>query len=474
MAPTPQINAILTQSRKCLCKLLLSVTLIYFFVAVTDPVGILAQECYTIVKQSVHIGPVQEAIQKRDGLQRELNALDGVDVNFKEFARVGKALKTAATAVKQLPPSEEDYRTLATRRAALMQTIEDKCLELADAEDYDTVVFVGGLLEKLQAIVDPILASGVVARSKHSEGTNTFAQPLSPLLGECDAVIAWFAHVPALKDALIQKDTLQREFEALKATKKFIELGRVGKLLKEATAAIVQFKECLTLADRCASLISKVTETCRALADAEDYDALDTLASKLTLLKAENLCSLPRYCSGTGFDPFRPAAAVDPSMFATLLDACDLHITQCAAVARLKISIKQRDALQRQFDALKAAKNFVAMGMKGKELKAAVADVAQLPLSEEDYLALPARHAELLQKVPKACTELADAGAFDKLNDLALKLVLLKALDVPTAVPDAEDDGENDPVYVAPATTTSAIAAGEEEDWLNDPVYVEP
>jgi hypothetical protein len=435
-------------------------------------VGILAQECYTIVKQSVHIGPVQEAIQKRDGLQRELNALDGVDVNFKEFARVGKALKIAATAVKQLPLSEEDYRTLATRRAALMQTIEDKCLELADAEDYDTVVFVGGLLEKLQAVVDPILASGAVARSKHSEGTKTFAQPLSPLLGECDAVIAWFAHVPALKNALTQKDTLQREFEALKATKKFIELGRVGKLLKEATAAIVQFKDYLTLADRCLSLISKVTATCRALADAEDYGSLDMLATKLSLLKAQNLSSLPRYCSGTDFNPFRPT--VSPAKFLTLLDACDLHITQCAAVARLKISIKQRDALQRQFDALKVAKNFVAMGMKGKELKAAMADVAQLPLSEEDFLALPARHAELLQKVPKACTDLADAGVFDKLNDLALKLVLLKALDVPTAVPDAEDDGENDPVYVAPATTASAIAAGEEEDWLNDPVYVEP
>jgi hypothetical protein len=450
------------------------VTLIYFFVAVTDPVGILAQECYTIVKQSVHIGPVQEAIQKRDGLQRELNALDGVDVNFKEFARVGKELKIAATAVKKLPLSEEDYRTLATRRAALMQTIEDKCLELADAEEYDTVVFVGGLLEKLQAIVDPILASGVVARSKHSEGTNTFAQPLSPLLGECDTIIARFTHVPALKNALIQQDALQREFDALKAAQNFTELGRVGKLLKEATATIVQFKECLTLADRCSSLIVKVTTTCRALVDAEDYDSLDMLATKLSLLKAQDLSSLPRYCSAADSASLHPAPTIDPAMFATLLDACDLHITQCASAARLKISIKQRDALQRQFDVLKAAKNFVAMGMKGKELKAAVADVAQLPLSEEDYLALPARHAELLQKVPKACTDLADAGVFDKLNDLALKLVLLKALDVPTAVPDAEDDGENDPVYVAPATAASSIAAGEAEDWLNDPVYVEP
>jgi hypothetical protein len=145
------------------------------------------------------------------------------------------------------------------------------------------------------------------------------------------------------------------------------------------------------------------------------------------------------------------------------------------------------------------------VGQAGKALKAANSELAQLPLSAEDYLTLADRHVALVQQVTATCTELADAGEYDALDALAIKLEELQALDVsalpqswandpvqPTLPPapartaeEGEDDGSNDPVYVPPApgifqqgpvlparTVIGATAEEGEEEWANDPVYV--
>jgi hypothetical protein len=61
---------------------------------------------------------------------------------------------------------------------------------------------------------------------------------------------------------------------------------------------------------------------------------------------------------------------------------------------------------------------------------------AQLPLSEEDYLTLPARHADLVQRVTDTCKELALAEEFTAVTVLGAKLSELRA-----AVP-PEIDGD--------------------------------
>jgi hypothetical protein len=75
------------------------------------------------------------------------------------------------------------------------------------------------------------------------------------LVDECDAVIAQFAHVPALKDAIQQRDELQKEFSALKSSKidykTSVQVGRSLKAAKEAVAQQPLSEEnYVTLTDR--------------------------------------------------------------------------------------------------------------------------------------------------------------------------------------------------------------------------------
>ncbi len=86
--------------------------------------------------------------------------------------------------------------------------------------------------------------------------------------------------------------------------------------------------------------------------------------------------------------------------YTALADECDTVITQTTCVPAYRAVIKQKDELQREFTALKAAGvDFERIADVGKALKAVVAESAQLPLSEEDYRTLGARHVALVRRV---------------------------------------------------------------------------
>jgi hypothetical protein len=129
------------------------------------------------------------------------------------------------------------------------------------------------------------------------------------LVGECDTVIAQFAHLPALRDAVQQRDELQRELRALQAAENFTGVVSVGKALKEVSAAVAQHplseEDYLTLADRHESLVRRVVATCGELSDAGEFDALEALAAKLEELKALDVSALPRFWAN---DPWQPSA----------------------------------------------------------------------------------------------------------------------------------------------------------------------
>jgi hypothetical protein len=123
-----------------------------------------------------------------------------------------------------------------------------------------------------------------------------------------------------------------------------------------------------------------------------------------------------------------------------------------------------------QFDAAVAAANFSAVAALGLARKALLAESAQLPLSEEDYLTLPARHAAQVQRVTDQCRQLVRANNFAALTALSKKLSALKTLDVGILdIPEkshngsAGDNGLNDPMVVSDV---------EEDAGENDPVII--
>jgi hypothetical protein len=251
--------------------------------AAPPPHVVLLGECGTVITQFAHVPTFRDAMQQRDALQRELATLDAAD--GEEIVRVGTAHKAAIAAVLQQPLSEEDYLTLSGRHAALVQKVTVMGLEMADTGEFDAVELLGAKLNVLRK-----LDVSALPQPSSEPPRLTLAETLlcGALAGECDTVITQFAHVPTFRTVIQHRDELQREYDTLKtAATDLMAWGRVGRALKAAGAAIMLTEEdYLTLADRYAALVKKVTTTCAELADAAESPALSTLASKLEELKA--------------------------------------------------------------------------------------------------------------------------------------------------------------------------------------------
>jgi hypothetical protein len=153
----------------------------------------------------------------------------------------------------------------------------------------------------------PSPASSTPVRAARGDGARPSA--CAALVGECDTVITQFAHMPALRDVIQQRDELQRELRALQAAENFTGVVSVGKALKAVSAAVAQHplseEDYLTLADRHESLVRRVVATCAELSDAGEFDALEALAAKLEELKALDVSALPRFWAN---DPWQPSA----------------------------------------------------------------------------------------------------------------------------------------------------------------------
>jgi hypothetical protein len=259
--------------------------------------AVLAGECDIITDQFTHAPALREAIQRRDQLQGEFTALLAVATNFAEVAGVGRALKTAGAAVLQQPLSEEGYLTLASRCTALKDQVEAVCEVLDAAENYSALELLGEKFEELNALDVSSLLQGL--------GVQPAALPFTPdvhavlqcneLLVLCDTIVVQIGHVPAIRDAIQQRDTLR---ERVQSALNFAQKGRQGQQLQAAEEVLAQLPlseaDYLTLADRHAALVQAVRTTCLDLAAAGELDALDTLAAKLEKLQALDVSIISR------------------------------------------------------------------------------------------------------------------------------------------------------------------------------------
>jgi hypothetical protein len=147
-----------------------------------------------------------------------------------------------------------------------------------------------------------------------------------------------------------------------------------------------------------------------------------------------------------------------------LLKLCTVLVQQAADAPQCRDIIQQISSLRAQYDAkLAAGQDFLLVAKLGTQLQGLEKKSAQLPLSDEDYLTLAARHAALVQRVTEQCRELTRAKDYAALGPLSAKLQELKALDLSwIAGTSKEDDGENDPAVVA--------IRSDEDDGANDPL----
>jgi hypothetical protein len=235
----------------------------------------LARACDNIAAQ---FEPLRDAIQHSDVLQLNLYALIAAGADLVTIGLAGKEVQAAIAVVAQQSRSEEDYLMLADRYKALVQNVTDTCKDLLAAAQYDAVITLGTKLKELQA-----------AKASAEEQVKA-AHTTAPIL-LCAAVAA---HVPVPRNTIRTRDELQSELTSVREmgnTSKDVE--RVGIVLKAAKAAVAQQPlleaDYLTLSDRRAVMVQKVTDQCERLTDAEDYDALEALESELAELSACNV-----------------------------------------------------------------------------------------------------------------------------------------------------------------------------------------
>jgi hypothetical protein len=143
------------------------------------------------------------------------------------------------------------------------------------------------------------------------------------------------------------------------------------------------------------------------------------------------------HCDHAGVAPPIPASArrgppaLDPRCAELELLCVALAEQACHAPARLA-ALAQRDELQTQLDLLESGgADFARAAVLGLQLTTLRQASVQLPLSEEDYLTLPDRHAALVQKVTTKCDELRNEDRRETaLTSLSGKLDQLKGVDL--------------------------------------------
>jgi DnaJ-domain-containing protein 1 len=298
--------------------------------------------------------------------------------------------------------------------------------------------------------------AGTAQRAVQQSTTNAEHSALSE---QCNTITAQFQLVEAMGNAIRRRDALQLDLDTLIAAgADLVTTGLAGKDLQAAIAAVAQQpmseEDYLTLVDRHEALVQNVTDTCKGLLGAAQYDAVIALGTKLKKLQTAKASAEEQ---------------VRSAKVAELILSCSAVATQFAHVPVLLDAIQTRDELQRELTSLRDdGDNFYEIVRVGTALKAAKAAVAQQPLSETNYLTLTERQAALLQDIKDQCSRLADAEEYDALEALGLKLAELSACNLQRGVHSAAAA----PVAVVLEKPTTAVPETFKADALPAPPLV--
>jgi DNA repair exonuclease SbcCD ATPase subunit len=279
-------------------------------VAITSLTALYEDEKWQRLALAVQVASLQQQLIERDQAAADMQAQLQV-ANEELHAAQSTAESTAASLELAL-----------SRETAVVAEMGDAMQRAAQAEQElarlsSVVADLEQQLAAARAIstTRPPLPSPLPARTPPATQPESNPQQHAALVSECDIVIAQRAHVPALRDAIQQRDQLQAEFAALKASKSdFAASVKVGRELKALQEAILQLplseEDYLTMADRYAALVQKMTVLCERLLENEDLDALEGLASKLEELQALDVSALPQSWAN---DPVQPPTPPAPS-----------------------------------------------------------------------------------------------------------------------------------------------------------------
>jgi hypothetical protein len=101
----------------------------------------------------------RDTIQRVAALRAEVEAAQAAQ-DFHGVASLGLSLKALQLESAQLPLSEEAYRALPCRHAALVERVRIKCRALAGAQEYAALAVLSAKLKALQAVASELNYGG--------------------------------------------------------------------------------------------------------------------------------------------------------------------------------------------------------------------------------------------------------------------------------------------------------------------------
>jgi beta-phosphoglucomutase-like phosphatase (HAD superfamily) len=282
--------------------------------------GDLICEFWQIKRQDAQAPQRAEMMQRLEATQAQYDAAEAAADDIELIATLGKALQTLQQESAKLPLSEEDYLTLSTRHAALLQRVEERCKQLKKAKDFVALEALGVHLEavkalKLHAALSPAakptkpaaktsfggffgLGAPKVLTTATQADLKNLRSDSTELCAECNRLCAQAGHAPQRAEMMQRLEDAQAQYDA--AVSAFTDLPLVASLgealhaLQQESAQLpLSEEDYLTLADRHATLVQRVVQVCKALAQAKQFYSLAALGGKLKLLRALKLPSIP-------------------------------------------------------------------------------------------------------------------------------------------------------------------------------------
>jgi hypothetical protein len=129
------------------------------------------------------------------------------------------------------------------------------------------------------------------------------AKQRAQLLAQSEVVCKQAKAAPAYRDLMERVRPLQAQFDAAEAAAEdFVLIGTLGtqlqQLEKESARLPLSEEDYLTLADRHAALVQRLTDQCRKMKAVGWFTELDQLATQLVALRALDVSELPGACVG--------------------------------------------------------------------------------------------------------------------------------------------------------------------------------
>lgn len=122
------------------------------FSLIVDPMSPTERQCDVITLHVARAPKRRDAILRRDALQTELSTAMTKGSDFGTVKVICAKLEAHLKESQKIPLSEQDFWTLKSRHATLVQNVSERCRKLVELDNADVLLKLGPKLAALKSL----------------------------------------------------------------------------------------------------------------------------------------------------------------------------------------------------------------------------------------------------------------------------------------------------------------------------------